>query len=79
MREAQQGIAATKVSSNLPYFEHQLVRAYILLGEPEPAIDLLEKLLKEPYFLTPAWLRIDPTFDPIRNNPRFKRLVEGAA
>jgi hypothetical protein len=36
-------------------------------------------LLKQPYFLTPAWLKIDPNFDPIRNHPRFKKLVEGTA
>ena len=29
-----------------------------------------------PYTLTPAWLRIDPLFDPIRKHPRFVRLVQ---
>ena len=24
---------------------------------------------------TPAWLRLDPTFDPIRKEPRFQKLV----
>jgi hypothetical protein len=32
-------------------------------------------LLKVPYFLSPGWLRIDPTFNSIRNNPRFQRLI----
>ena len=78
VREAQRGIEAGRNdATNLPYFQHQLVRAYILLGQPEPAIDLLETLLKEPYFLTPAWLRVDPTFDPLRSNPRFQRLAAG--
>jgi hypothetical protein len=28
-------------------------------------------------YLSPGWLRIAPTFDLLRSNPRFKRLVEG--
>jgi eukaryotic-like serine/threonine-protein kinase len=60
-----------------PYFQHQLARIYLLVGEPDKALDRLEPLLKIPYYLSPAWLRIDPTFDPLRDNPRFKRLVAG--
>jgi hypothetical protein len=26
-----------------------------------------------------GWLRIDPTFDPLRKHPRFRKLVEGTA
>jgi eukaryotic-like serine/threonine-protein kinase len=61
------------------YDQHQLARIYILVGEPDKALDLLEPLLKLPYYLTPAWLKIDPTFDPLRKNPRFQKLVEGTA
>ncbi len=39
------------------------------------ASDMLERLVTIPYYLSPAWLRIDPTFDPIRKHPRFQRLV----
>ncbi|MEP6769970.1 MAG: hypothetical protein ABJC61_14955 [Acidobacteriota bacterium] len=60
-----------------PYDEHQRARIYMLVGEPEKALDKLEPLLKVPYFLTPGWLRIDPNFDSLRNNPRFQRLVAG--
>jgi tetratricopeptide (TPR) repeat protein len=59
-----------------PYFQHQLARIYLLVGEPDKALDRLEPLLKIPYFLSPAWLRIDPTFDPLREHPRFRKLVE---
>ncbi|MBA3894445.1 MAG: protein kinase [Gemmatimonadales bacterium] len=62
-----------------PYYQHQLVRIYILVGEPEKALDRLEPLLRVPYNLSPGWLRIDPNFDPIRKHPRFQRLVEGTS
>ncbi len=62
---------------NGAYIQHQLARIYLLVGEPDTALDQLEPLLKMPYYLTPAWLRIDPTFAPLKGNPRFERLVAG--
>jgi hypothetical protein len=47
------------------------------VGEPEKALDQLEPLLRMPYFLSPGWLKIDPAFEPLRGNARFRRLVEG--
>jgi hypothetical protein len=61
-----------------PYLQHQLTRIYLLVGEPEKALDQLEPLLKVPYNLSPGWLRIDPNFATLRGNPRFERLVNGS-
>ena len=61
-----------------PYIQHQLARIYLLVGEPEKALDQLEPLLKIPYNLSPGWLKIDPNFAPLRGNPRFERLVNGS-
>ncbi len=80
IREGERGVALLPVSKdarNGPYNQHQLVRIYMLVGEPEKALDQLEPLLKIPYFLSPGWLKIDPNFDPLRKNPRFQKLVAG--
>jgi tetratricopeptide (TPR) repeat protein len=60
------------------YNRRQLMRIYIATGEQEKALDVLERLLKAGDMLSPAWLRIDPTFAPLRGNARFQRLAAGS-
>jgi serine/threonine protein kinase/tetratricopeptide (TPR) repeat protein len=81
IREGRRAVELSPVSKdafNGFYVQHQLARTYILTGESEKALDQLEPLLKVPYYLSPGWLKIDPNFDPLRNNPRFQKLVAGA-
>jgi serine/threonine-protein kinase len=80
IREGERAVALMPASRDGyagPYLQHVLARIYLLAGEPDKAIDQLEALLKTPYLLSPGWLRVDPTFEPLRNHPRFRKLVEG--
>jgi tetratricopeptide (TPR) repeat protein len=82
IREGKRAVALQPVTAQAQsgaYNLHQLARIYTLLGEPEKAMDQLEPLLRIPYYLSPGWLRLDPTFDPLRKNPRFLKLVEEKA
>jgi len=64
-----------------------LARVAARMGEPDRAIAALQKLLSIPGHgpftlnmpLTPALLRLDPMFDPLRNDPRFQKLVAAPA
>ena len=78
IREGSRAIALMPISRDTAaatYNQHQLARIYILVGEPEKALDQIEALLKVPDFLSPGWLKVDPNFDLLRSNPRFQKLV----
>lgn len=81
IEEGRKGVELLPVSreSHRGYYrEWDLARIYAMVGESDAALDHLEYLLSIPGHLTPAWLRIDPTWDPLRGHPRFQRLLDRA-
>jgi serine/threonine-protein kinase len=57
------------------YAVEALAQVYTMVGEHEAAITELEGLLSIPSHLSAAVLRMEPRWDPLREHPRFRRLV----
>jgi serine/threonine-protein kinase len=87
---ADRGMAANPIEKDAvtgPRPIEILARVAARMGEPDRAIVALQKLLAIPCDgalaenvpLTPALLRLDPMFDPLRNDPRFQKLAASPA
>jgi hypothetical protein len=67
-----------------PSFEENLALIQTIFGGNSQAISTLARLLQMPYYggvyfetpVTPALLRLDPLWDPLRSDPTFQKLCE---
>jgi tetratricopeptide (TPR) repeat protein len=58
-----------------PYRLEDLARIYTMVGDYDAAIEQLEHLLSIPSTVSVPLLRIDPTWDALRDHPRFQALL----
>jgi TolB-like protein/Flp pilus assembly protein TadD len=56
-----------------------LAEIYALVGEYDLAIDEIERLLTVPAWVSVPLLRLHPAVDPLREHPRFRRLLGESA
>ena len=56
--------------------QYNVACVHSLLGEDEPAFDLLERLLPHANQETKSWLTLDSDLDALRPFPRYQKLLE---
>jgi serine/threonine-protein kinase len=48
---------------------------YTMVGNADEAVNTLDRLLSIPSWMSASMLRVDPVWKPLRNNPRFQKLI----
>jgi serine/threonine protein kinase/Flp pilus assembly protein TadD len=79
LREAKRAVEIFPLSmdaNDAAWLIENLANMYTLSGKHEAAIDQLELLLSIPFEISVKLIRVDPTWDPLRDNPRFQKLMK---
>jgi len=79
VREGKLGVELLPVSKEAmrgAFRAEDLAKIHVMVGEFDAAIDQLEFLLSNPGPMSIPLLRLDPAWAPLRDHPRFKKLLE---
>ncbi len=79
MAQAQRAtelLPETKDAFGGPEIAAGVAEVYAILGDNDRAIEILDRLLSRPSVVTAQFLKVNPVWDPLRNDPRFQALIE---
>jgi serine/threonine-protein kinase len=80
IRAGEEAVRLTPISTDAvdgPVLVTCLAEIYMMCGEREKAIESCKMVLSVPSNLSPAMLRVDPIWDPVRGDPAFRPLADG--
>ncbi len=78
VRAAEQAVRLLEVKGDAldgPEWVVNVAIVHAMLGDPDKALSWLDRAMRIPSRLSPAWLALDPVWDPIRADARFQRLI----
>ena len=59
-----------------PVCTQRLAEVYMIVGEHDKAIEILDGLLTRPTQVTVATVKVNPLWDPVRQDPRFIAMLK---
>jgi TolB-like protein/Flp pilus assembly protein TadD len=75
-KRAVELVPESKDAFDGPQVTISLAQIYCWTGEKEQALQLIERSLSTPNGINVPLLKLDPVWDPIRDDPRFKALID---
>jgi TolB-like protein/Flp pilus assembly protein TadD len=78
-RRACELLPVSKDSWEGPIYVTNLALIYVWVGEKDLAFEQLASSVKTPGGITYGELRLDPSWEPLRQDPRFQELLKSAA
>jgi serine/threonine-protein kinase len=78
VRNAEKAVQMLPVSGDAldgPEWLANVASIHAMTGNTDQAIAWLDRAMRIPSRLSPTWLELDPSWDGLRSDPRFQRLV----
>ncbi|MCK4236870.1 MAG: hypothetical protein KAX38_07105, partial [Candidatus Krumholzibacteria bacterium] len=79
LREGKAAVELSPISRDSisgPSFILALAHIYVMIGEHDAAIEQIDYIFSIPFVFSVQDLRIDPKWDPLREHPKYQRLLD---